>query len=341
MLALVVMLACASSEPSHEGHAAHGGMPPPPAAVEIAPETVRRLDIRVEEASVDDRVVARRAPATVTWDPEGVTSLNAQAGGQIRELSLPLPGVLVQRGDPVARLYQPEIRAAFEELRVAAGLGEPWRTAARARLLAAGVAAGEVDAALRSGRTPDTYTVRSPVTGVVLERPEREGAWLAPGGRIGVLADRAATVAELVVTGAPPAPGTPIALRDPATGESWPATVISTLPTAELAGIRVRVRPHSPPPVGRPLVAEWSLPSAGGVWVAASSVVDTGERRVAFVRVGEGRYEPRTVVLGERADDRIQILDGLSEGDEVVVSGAFLLDSETQIGAMSHAGHGS
>ncbi len=71
-----------------------------------------------------------------------------------------------------------------------------------------------------------------------------------------------------------------------------------------------------------------------------SAVVDTGERQVVFVAIAEGRFDPRRVVVGTRTDDEIAILSGVEAGEQVVVAGAFLLDSETQIGAMGHAGHG-
>lgn len=102
----------------------------------------------------------------------------------------------------------------------------------------------------------------------------------------------------------------------------------------------MRVLPSDAIPVGRPLVAEWTDVGAVGTWVPRTAVVDTGTRRVLFVETGPGRYEPRDVVLGAVAGDRIQVTSGVSPGEPVVVSGTFLLDSETQIGAGGHAAHG-
>lgn len=341
MIALLA-LACggAPEHAGHEGHEGHEGHAMGPMAVEVAPEAVQALGIRTEPATRSEEAVQRRAPATVGWDPHAVTPLTAQAGGQIRELLLPLPGEPVKQWQVVARVYQPEVRAAFEELRVAKGLGEPWLGAARDRLVATDIARADVDAALASGQVPETYAVRSPIAGVVLDHPVQKGAWLAPGGVVGVVGDPAALVVDLVVSGTAPPSGSPVVLRDAATGESWPATISGPLPTNDAAGLRVRAIPQAAPPVGRPLVAEWSESAAGGVWVPSTAVVDTGERRVVFVEVGDGRYEPRPVTLGQASGERIQVLDGVQEGEPVVVSGTFLLDSESQIGAMGHAGHG-
>lgn len=340
---ITMWMACGGAPAEeHAGHEGHGASMAPmaPMAVEVAPEVVRALGIRAEPAVTGEEAVERRAPAVVGWDPHAVTPVTAQAGGQIRELLLPLPGEPVKQWQVVARIYQPEVRAAFEELRVAKGLGDPWLGAARDRLVATGIARADVDAALASGKIPETYAVRSPIAGVVLQHPAQKGAWLGPGGVVGVVGDPSALVVDLVVSGAVPPPGSAVVLRDAATGETWPATISGPLPSNDAAGLRVRAIPQSAPPVGRPLVAEWSESAAGGVWVPSTAVVDTGERRVVFVEVGDGRYEPRPVTIGQTSRDRIQLLDGVREGEAVVVSGTFLLDSESQIGAMGHAGHG-
>ena len=176
--------------------------------------------------------------------------------------------------------------------------------------------------------------------GFVLQHTVKEGTWVSPGGVIGVVGDPDAVIVDMVVTGAAPAPGTVVTLRDPATSALWPALVASLLPTADAAGVQVRLVPDGSPPIGLPLVAEWSEPVTGGLWVPQTALVDTGERRVVFVETAPGRFESRAVRVGVRADERVQILEGLSDGERVVVSGTFLLDSETQIGSAGHSGHG-
>jgi membrane fusion protein, copper/silver efflux system len=323
--------------PAADEHAGHGA----PGAVEVAPEVVRILDIRTAPAELGSADVEHRAPATVGWDPLEVFRVSAQPGGQVRELALPRVGETVRNGQVIARLYSPEIAAAFEELRVAQDLGEPWAKAARSRLVASGVSEAEVDAATKAGTAPPTYAVRAPQAGVVLQRLVAEGAWLSPGAALALIGDPEDLVVEMVVTGAAPAEGTTVRLRDTTRGDTWTAAVASSLPTAEAAGLQVRLVPDAPIPVGTPLVAEWTVPAGeGGVWVPSSALVDTGERRVVFVETAPGRFEPRPVRIGVTAGDRVQIVDGLATGEPVVISGTFLLDSETQMGAMGHAGHG-
>ena len=339
-MTLLVLLACRSSvEDPHAGMEMPSGSDPASMIVEVAPEVVDVLAIHTEPATSEAIGVSRRSPAMVSWDPHAVTRVTVQAGGQIRELLLPRPGESVEKGAVVARVYQPDVRAGFEELRVAAGLGEPWLQAARSRLVASGVTASDVARALTDNSVPETFAVRSPASGVVLEHPAKIGSWVPPGGVIGVLGDPSALVVDVIVSGVPPSPDTPVTLRDAASGAEWPARVASLLPSADAAGQTVRVIPSEPPPVGRPLLALWDDTGVIGTWIPRTALVDTGLRRVVFVQIAPGRYEPRSVEVGGMAGDRVQILSGVVAGESVVVSGAFLLDSETQIGTMG-PGHG-
>jgi membrane fusion protein, copper/silver efflux system len=342
-LAALWLAACGDPEqPAPDPHAGHDmAADAEPTEVRVLPSAEAALSIRTVPARSGSATAEGRAPAIVRYDPLEVSRITVQAGGEIRRLLLPRPGEPVSRGDLVARIYDPSVAAAFEELLVARGLGEPWLGAARSRLVSMGVLPSSVDRALASGAAPATFSVVSPDSGVVVERTAVEGAWLAPGGLLGSVGDPAAVVADLTVLGPAPGPDEPVVLRDPATGKTWPARVVSRLPTADAAGLQLRVVPEGEVPVGRPLVAEWSLAEVPGVWVPRSAVVDTGTRRVVFVEVGDGRYVPRSVVLGARTADEVQIVDGLAPGTRVVASGTFLLDSETQIGGgMGHAGHG-
>jgi len=62
-------------------------------------------------------------------------------------------------------------------------------------------------------------------------------------------------------------------------------------------------------------------------------VIDSGERQIVLLDKGEGRFEPRAVKLGRRGDGRVEITDGLSENDKVVVSANFLIDAESNLKA--------
>lgn len=278
-----------------------------------------------------------RAPAFAQWDSISQVVVTSQLGGQVRSLRLPRVGERVERGALVAELYSPQARALFAELRVAAGLGEPWLSATRRRLAVAGVPEASIDAAA-DGHAPDLLRLLAPASGVVVERPVNEGTWIGPGSVIAILADPSRVLVDAVASGVLPMLGSESVVSDPVTGERWNARVESVLPRGDVAGTIVRLRTEGAPRIGRPLVAEWSSPLGEGLWVPRSAVVDTGERRLVFVLDAEQGVMPRPVVLGARTADETLVQEGLDGTEDVVVAGTFLYDSETQVSGSGHAG---
>ncbi len=346
LLLSLLLVACGNGPPAHAGHdqppehAGHVSDASARPAVVVSADHAVALGIRTVPARVGGAETLGRAPAWVDYDPLERTRITVQTGGQIRRLLLPRPGERVRAGARIAEVYEPSVVAAFEELQIAKELGAPWLEAARARLRAMGVPEADVRASVQTGKVPATFFMVAPRTGVVVERSVVEGAWLGSGGSLGVIADPAKVVVDLTISGEPPGPGVAVILRDAVSGEHWAAEVGELLPSGDIAGKRLRLVSTASIPVGRPLVAEWPLQTDVGVWVPRGALIDTGTRRVLFVAVGEGRFEPRQVVPGIRTADEVQILEGLKEGEHVVAAGTFLLDSETQIGGMGHAGHG-
>lgn len=325
----------------------HAGrtMPPAPGApapdagmvmpVTVSPENAAAIGVYTVPARAGSAATHHRAPASASFDSARTRRVSVAAGGQLREESVPRVGESVRAGQVLARMWLPEVSAAFEELRVARPLGEPWAAAARTRLLSLGVPAADIDAA--GDTIPETWTVRAPASGIVVSRPAREGGWLGPGGLVAEIASADARVVEMV-TSEPPATGTPVTLTDGTS--TWEATVAEILPTAGPAGRSVRLLPKGDIGVGRPLTATWEGAGAEGVWVPRGAVVDTGTRQLVFVAGPDG-YTPRPVSLGIRTADEVQILGGLAPGEPVVAAGTFLFDSETQMqGGGGHAGHG-
>lgn len=314
--------------------------PGTPMAIPASAAAAEIMGLTVAPVRTGVGVVARRAPASVTYDPTASARVTSQSGGQVRELMVPAPGESVVRGQILARMYDPSLRAVLEELKVARTLDASWQSAAASRARASGAPESDVRAVLAGGPIPETTVIRSPTNGVVATRLVAEGAWLAAGGVIATLVDPDSVLVDLVVQGSPPPKGSAVRLR--ASGENGAeivAIVVGTLPEATAAGVVVRVRPLAPVVPGQPLVAQWTEETATALWVATSAVVDTGTRRVVFVSTNAG-FVPRSVDVGVRTGDEIEIKSGLSAGESVATGAAFLLDSETQIGAMGHAGHG-
>jgi Cu(I)/Ag(I) efflux system membrane fusion protein len=115
-----------------------------------------------------------------------------------------------------------------------------------------------------------------------------------------------------------------------------PVTFISPTVEAATRTTKVRVEIANPsgglkPDMFADVTLEVDLGSA--LVVPESAIIDAGARKLAFVDLGEGRYEPREVTLGERADTGFVVLKGLDAGEKVVVAANFLIDSESSLKA--------
>jgi Cu(I)/Ag(I) efflux system membrane fusion protein len=121
------------------------------------------------------------------------------------------------------------------------------------------------------------------------------------------------------------------------------ATVAFVAPTVGAETRTVKIRLELPNEDGRLRPGAYGtvrleIPLEPALVVPADAVLDTGTRQLVFVDAGEGRFEPRAVRLGARAGGRVQVLEGLAEGERVVTRAQFLLDSESRLRATAEAG---
>jgi Cu(I)/Ag(I) efflux system membrane fusion protein len=133
-------------------------------------------------------------------------------------------------------------------------------------------------------------------------------------------------------------PGAPVQVSVPGRPGKLPAVVSQVPPQFDPMSrtMKVRLEMENPGALLRPdmyVDAELVVTRPEALTVPVDAVVDSGLRRTVFVEAGEGVYEPRAVETGWRADGRVEIRSGLSAGDRIVVSGTFLVDSESQLRA--------
>jgi hypothetical protein len=194
------------------------------------------------------------------------------------------------------------------------------------------------------GEPAKTMTIHSPHEGVVIEKNAYEGMHVQPGTQLYRIADLS-TVWVMVTLYEYQLPyvhvGQEAVMSLPyIPGQTFEGKVIYIYPTLDEKTRQVRVRLEFANPQGllKPgMYAEVELRSTlakDRVLAPRDAVIDTGTRKVAFVSLGEGKFEPREVRTGVRTgDDMVQVLDGLAPGEKVVVSGQFLIDSEAKIRA--------
>jgi len=205
------------------------------------------------------------------------------------------------------------------------------------------LAPAQLEALVATGQPQRTVTFPSPVSGVVTEKKALQGMRFMPGemlyqitdlSSVWVIAELAEQDIGLVKSGAR-AKVTTTAYPN----ESFDGRITFIYPTmsAETRSVPVRVELANPGQKLKPAMFAQVEVSVGGkapvLTVPDSAVIDTGARRLVLVQVQEGRFEPRDVELGARGVDFVEIVKGVSDGEQVVVAANFLIDAESNLKA--------
>lgn len=337
--------------------------------IKISTEKVQKLGVRAELAQlrVLDKVV--RASGRIEPDERRLYAIAPKFEGYVERLHVNVTGQPVGKGQPLFEVYSPELVSAQREYAIAAQgveslkeAGGPAQDGMRQlaessllRLKNWDISEEQVKALSKSGETRRTLTFRSPVSGIVTEKKALQGMRFMPGEALYQIADLShvwviADVFEQdigqVKTGAK-ARVKINAYPD----KVFDGTITYVYPTlkAETRTIPVRVELANPGQLLKPaMFAQVELPvGAKGqvITVPNSAVIDSGTRRIVLVQVKEGRFEPREVKLGQRSDSYVEVIDGVKEGEPVVVAANFLIDAESNlkaaVGGLGHASHGS
>jgi RND family efflux transporter MFP subunit len=347
-------------EPVYEdGPAAATASSVPPGALLVSPEKQQTIGVRVArvETSSVDRTI--RTVGRVTVDENRVYRLVATVDGIVRELHPNAAGSFVRQDQVLLTYYSSEFlgaqQAYFYALntldRITGDKSEPTEQAilTNAQLRSAvdtlrnlGMSDVQIRDLGRSRRLVRDIELRSPVSGYVLsrsvfprERLERgtELYRVADLSRLWVFADLFESDAQYVRAGTdalvsfPFRQGVPIRSRISNVLPQLDATTRTLKVRLDVDNRDMALRPDMF--VDVEIAA--TLPAA--VTVPADAVVDSGLRKLVFVDRGSGYFEPRRVETGWRSDDRVEIVKGLMPGETIVVSGNFLLDSESRMKA--------
>ncbi|QRY77305.1 efflux RND transporter periplasmic adaptor subunit [Pseudomonas sp. PDNC002] len=310
--------------------------------VRIAPGIQQNLGMRL--ATVTHGRLDRRLRVTglLTFNDRDVALLQARAGGFVERTYALAPGDVVKAGAPVADVLVPEWAALQEEFLALRGASEPaLLAAARQRLLLSGMPASLVAQITRSGRTRPVITLTSPIAGVIRELDVRTGMTLSAGaplaringlGQVWLEAAVPETQAGGLNIGQSVDARLPAFPDRPVTG-----TLASILPENDQQSRTLRLRIELPNPDGqlRPgMTAEVSLDLAGQadvLQIPSEAVIRTGKRNLVMLAEDQGRFRPVEVRLGQENDGLVAVLAGLAEGQRIVSSGQFLIDSEASL----------
>jgi membrane fusion protein, copper/silver efflux system len=271
--------------------------------------------------------------------------VQARVEGYVSRLHVKTTLAPVRRGQALVDVVAPAWLAAEEEylslLDATSSRGGDIRSAARQRLLVLGVPESAILALERTRRTTASTTIYAPADGVVAELGVREGTSFTPGTllfRINSLRKvwAIAQVPEVQVSGI--ASGAKVAVHATAwAGEDFSGRVVAILPDVDAATrtlpVRVEVdNPRSRLVPGMFVSLEFATPAmAPQLVVPSEAVIVTGERSVVVVAREGGGFDVADVKLGAESNGKTAILSGLEEGQSVVLSGQFLIDSEASL----------
>jgi len=305
--------------------------------VKVSVEKIQRSGVRTEVIDARTIIEPVRAVGTVTHDETRLTIVTMRSDAYIEELFVNKTGQHVNAGDPLFRAYSPEIVLAQVDLRN----GGPEQ-----RLRNLGVPESHVRE-VRAGKNPFSVVWPAPATGDVIEKRIINGQRVKAGDelyriadhtRVWIIADVSETDLPAIKIGTRAIVTVRAYMAEPVEGE---VTFIYPELKAETRTARVRI--EVPNPDGRLKIDMYADvvfqtgEASPVIAVPASAVIDSGQRQVVLVAKGEGRFEPRPVKVGRRGDGYVEVLEGLSKGDEVVTSATFLIDAESNLKAALQA----
>jgi Cu(I)/Ag(I) efflux system membrane fusion protein len=327
--------------PKYAGEGAEAG------SVSISPQVVQNLGVRTAQAKSGSLEQRMEAVGSVAYNERGVIQLQARAAGFVERLYARAPLDPVKKGAPLVEILYPEWSAAQQEyllLRKSAAQEMPALTqAARERLLLLGMSEAEIATVEREGRTRARVTLHSPINGVIAELGVREGMTVAPGAALFRIVDLSTVWVNAEVPEAQAAwlhPGAAVEARVAAYPDAkFEGRLGAILPevTAATRTLRARIELKNPESRLKPgMFATLVFRGERGkdsVLVPSEAVIRTGTRDVVIVALGEGKFRAVPVEVGNEAGGQTEIRKGLQAGDNVVLSGQFLLDSEASLGA--------
>ncbi len=315
-----------------------------PGVVSIDPAVVNKLGVRTALAERSSLPRLVDTTAHVSYDEDTVQHVHTRVDGWIERLAATAEGDAVAAGDLLFELYSPTLVNAQQEYLAALRSGSAaLRSASRDRLLSLGVTSAEIerlDAERKVGQRIRVYADRD---GVIAELGVREGMFVTPNtdiisiaslNTIWVYADVLERQAGWVL------PGQAASIRfESLPGETWSGTVDYIYPELDPATrtLRVRLRLENDDRRLRPnMFGRVRIDGRGTgpiVHVPRPAVIRSGHDSRVVVDLGGGRFAARRVRLGIESGDRIAVRSGLDAGERVVVSGQFLIDSESNVGS--------
>lgn len=316
--------------------------------VKISPE--RQQLIGIKTAPVRSQPIRKliKAVGRVDYAEPNLSIVNLKFDGWVEKLFVNSTGRAVGKGEPLFDIYSPELVAAEQEyliaLRAGAVLGDASSIlkSAREKLRLWDIPDSQVEELGRTGQFKKTVTVYSPGSGIVIEKNVIQGQKIMSGENLFKIADlsRVWILGEIYEYELPfikTGQEAKISLSY-YPGESFTGRITYIYPylKPETRTNQVRIEADNPGLKLKPEMfagLEIYVDYGTKLTVPSDAVLDAGDTKIVFVAKGDGYFEPREVKLGVRGTDMVEVLGGVSDGENVVTSATFLIDSESSLKA--------
>ena len=330
-------------------------------SVKLTADQLRQFGVTFGTAEVRTLTSETRATGVVTLDETKLAQVAPKIGGFVERLYVDATGQAVRRGQPLLDLYSPDLVAAEQDLLVASKLqrdagtsgvpGVPGNAtdlfdAAKRRLRLWDVSETQIDDVLHTGQVRRDLTFFAPASGVVIDKKVVQGQSITAGEQLYTIADLSDVWIDVQLREAD-APSVKIGSGADVdvtglTGHEIKGRVTYIYPTLDSAArsIRARVVVANTQNLLKPgmyAIVRLRTPARSALTVPNSAVLQTGDRNIVFVDIGNGELMPHDVELGRVAGDNTEILAGLEPGQRVVTSAQFLLDSESNLAEVMKA----
>ncbi|POF41141.1 efflux transporter periplasmic adaptor subunit [Pseudomonas laurylsulfativorans] len=312
------------------------------ASVSIDPSLTQNLGLRFATVTRGIFDSSLEVTGALTFNERDVAVIQARTTGFVERVYDHAPGDVLKANAVLADILVPEWAAAQTEFVALKRNGDAdLLAAARQRLRLTGMPATLITQVERDGKVQPYLTLTSPIAGVLQELNVRAGMTVAAGdtlARVNGLSSVWLAVAVPESDAGSITVGQAVEARLPAfPGTTLNGKVSAILPETNPDSRTLRVRVELANPDGRlrpGLTAQVRLNRSTGqsvLWVPSEAVIRTGQRALVMLAEEAGRYRPVEVQLGQESDGRTAIIRGLEEGQKVVTSGQFLLDSEASL----------
>jgi Cu(I)/Ag(I) efflux system membrane fusion protein len=320
-------------------------------AVRVSPIKIQTLGVRTETVAMRPIAKTTRAVGRVVVDEAKVVTIDPRFDGWITKLFANTTGASVKRGEPLFAVYSPEV--ALTEAEYLIGLSADGAASTRSsnmknvslqKLKYMAVPDEEISRLRRTGIARQEIIYRSPASGIVLEKNALEGMKFGAGSSLFQIADLS-SMWILVDVFEHDIAAIHIGDLAKATIDAYPGRVISgkvsfIYPTMESATRTTKIRievPNDDLLLKDEMYATVDVTSSqadrNALVLPVSAILDNGKEQVVLVDRGEGRFEPRNVKIGMRSGAYAEVIKGVDEGEAVVVSANFLIDSESNLRA--------